>query len=103
VRLDGQMSSKRRQETIAQFSVPFEDNFPDKPGDDTPAMDTSDEEFPGNMDNNHLLGNGKKSTRSKFKGKGKASTNPKVFLLSLKAVRFRCLGYFLGQNVIANL
>jgi SWI/SNF-related matrix-associated actin-dependent regulator of chromatin subfamily A3 len=91
VRLDGRMSSKRRQETIAQFSVPLEDDCAEKPGDDTFAMNTSDEEFVGNEDDDYVLsrtGNREKSTRSKLKGKGRASTNPKVFLLSLKAVCF---------------
>lgn len=80
VRFDGQMSSKRRQETIIQFSVPLNDD----PGS-VAAMDTSDEEFLGNAVDDCVF-SGKKSSRNKSKGKGKSSTNPKVMLLSLKAV-----------------
>ena len=78
MRFDGQMSSKRRQETIAQFSVPLDN---DSNGDDTPVMDSSDEVL-GHEDDAYRTAR----TRSLSKGKGKASVNPRVMLLSLKAV-----------------
>lgn len=91
MRFDGQMSSKRRQETISQFSVPLDDDIANDAGNGTFAMDISDEEFLGNEDDDYVSskrGNGKETSRTKSKGKGKASTNPKVMLLSLKAVCF---------------
>ncbi|RDB25140.1 DNA repair protein rad5 [Hypsizygus marmoreus] len=107
VRFDGQMSAKRRQETIARFSIPL----PDGEGssirsrivndEDDYVMDGSDDGFLDDEDDNCAFSGkrkGKKST--KMKGKGRASTsnrrsdvdgssfggeNPKVMLLSLKA------------------
>jgi SWI/SNF-related matrix-associated actin-dependent regulator of chromatin subfamily A3 len=83
------MSSKRRQETIAQFSVPLGDVGTD----DGFTMNASDEEFLDIEDNSYGrdIGNTTKS-----KGKGKACTNPKVMLLSLKAVCFRSLQSYLS-------
>lgn len=89
------MSSKRRQETIAQFSVPLDNDT----GPNTFAMDASDEEFLGNENDDYSRqGNGKKTSRSKSKGKEKASTNPKVMLLSLKAVSVVFTGTSQSKN-----
>ena len=76
------MSSKRRQETIAQFSVPLGDD-----PDNAIATDISNEEFLGNVDDDYTF-SWKNPSRNKSKEKGKVSTNPKVMLLSLKAVCF---------------
>jgi len=79
------MSSKRRQETIAQFSIPLD------AGDGALSMDTSDEEFLGKDDDDYVFPrnvDGEKTSRNKSKGKGHASAHPKVMLLSLKAVCF---------------
>lgn len=80
VRFDGQMSSKRRQETITQFSVPLEN---DSNGDDALVMDSSNE---FDEDDDYRTASGSNTTCRPSKGKGKASVNPKVMLLSLKAV-----------------
>jgi hypothetical protein len=95
------MSSKRRQETIAQFSVPLDDVA--TAGNDTFTMNTSDDEFLGNEDDDYGRGNGKKTSRSKSKGKGKACTNPKVMLLSLKAVCFSFSQVYLSLKTEATL
>ena len=73
------MSSKRRQEAIAQFSVPIDD--------DASLIVTNDDESPENEDAHHALSTqSKKQSSHKTKGKGKAPVNPLVMLLSLKAV-----------------
>jgi SWI/SNF-related matrix-associated actin-dependent regulator of chromatin subfamily A3 len=106
------MSAKRRQETIAQFSVPLEDVEDSETSttrasvgcDDDYTMDDSDDDFLDSEDDctfTREKGKNKKAGPSKSKGKGKDKAganrhavdgssfngkNPKVMLLSLKAV-----------------
>ncbi|KAJ6499180.1 SNF2 family N-terminal domain-containing protein [Mycena sanguinolenta] len=111
VRFDGRMSAKRRQEVIAQFSVPVveDDTAPaatrrsrgrSSDGsagrrDDSEAMEVdNDSDFIDDEDDNTAWS--KKKSKGKGKGKAKASSytagssipageNPKVMLISLKA------------------
>ncbi|KAG5648541.1 hypothetical protein DXG03_003152 [Asterophora parasitica] len=103
VRFDGQMSARRRQETIARFSVPIADdasiqessanvNCDDE--DDYVMSDNEDDDFIDDEDDDCAFsGKKKRGRKTKSKGKGRASysgpsyagENPKVMLLSLKA------------------
>lgn len=75
------MSAKRRQETIAKFSVPITD-------DDTYVFNKEDDDDFMDYDADDHAFSGKKN-----KGKGRTladspgGSNPKVMLLSLKSVR----------------
>ncbi|KAJ7045638.1 SNF2 family N-terminal domain-containing protein [Mycena alexandri] len=114
IRFDGRMSAKRRQETIAQFSIPVSE---DDDGDATTARGHScgrssegslgrggDSDFVMEPDNDSDFlddedddtahskkSKGKGKAKAKAKGKAKASSyntfgeNPKVMLISLKA------------------
>jgi len=84
------MSAKRRQEAIAQFSVPLgvSGSTPNHPVA-TGSLDDDDDDIEANYTDNGVT-----KTRENrgviSKGKGKAASNgenPKVMLLSLKAVR----------------
>lgn len=107
VRFDGKMSAKRRQEAIARFSVPIEEASPPiarRTRNTGSVIDVenyangndSDGDFVMNGDNDNLDDELSASQRrSKAKGKGKAQDefsyelsdeNPRVMLLSLKAV-----------------
>ncbi|KAG6873426.1 hypothetical protein C0995_015851 [Termitomyces sp. Mi166 len=91
VQFNGQMSAKRRQETIARFSVPIID-------DDVTEevnMDNDEEDVDDFVDDNDCAFSGKnkgKKNRSKEKARASATSatshnglNPKVMLLSLKS------------------
>ncbi|KAG5635503.1 hypothetical protein H0H81_011022 [Sphagnurus paluster] len=105
-RLDGQMSAKRRQETIAQFSIPIaadldsssddlslSSNLTSRDSDDyMDEDDDEDDEFIVDKDDHSIFsGKRKANKKTKAKGKGRMSAsgtpgeNPKVMLLSLKA------------------
>lgn len=97
VRFDGQMSAKRRRDAIDKFSVPLEPEqsvpqktkTPDNPYDFDPMV-SDDDDFIDEEDEQAF------DKKSKRKGKGKAKEsrrgssnegeNPRVMLLSLKAV-----------------
>ncbi|KAJ6500012.1 SNF2 family N-terminal domain-containing protein [Mycena vitilis] len=107
VRFDGRMSAKRRQETIAHFSVPATDNAAghgsrDKSregsrgrGEDSDfIMEDNDSDFLDDEDDHTVYS--KKKSKGKGKAKAKTSSyatrptfsagdNPKVMLISLKA------------------
>ncbi|KAJ7076375.1 SNF2 family N-terminal domain-containing protein [Mycena belliarum] len=113
VRFDGRMSSKRRQETIAQFSVPVEEDdvAPSRAGtsrrsrgrssggsvqreydQDFVAGPDDDSDFLDDEDDDSIYAKKNKKDKGKRKGKGKATytagpsgENPKVMLISLKA------------------
>ncbi|KAJ7346747.1 SNF2 family N-terminal domain-containing protein [Mycena albidolilacea] len=105
VRFDGRMSAKRRQEVIAQFSVPVADDDPASTGRRRKSSEASGEDSdylvePAN-DSDFLDDDAddtvwsKKKGKAKGKGKQKAKAssytarsaggNPKVMLISLKA------------------
>jgi SWI/SNF-related matrix-associated actin-dependent regulator of chromatin subfamily A3 len=116
VRLDGQMSAKRRQETLERFCRPLDDVTENlvAPGplsrrarcskqqgdaDDPLVLNDSDSDFVANVDDHgdFLDSEDDDSVRSKLKGKAKAKAktsprdlgeNPKVMLISLKAGAF---------------
>ena len=83
------MSAKRRQEAIARFSIPLEDSGSVKRSTLQRASDDNDSDFVMSDDNSSSL-------RKKAKGKGNSTfqdfessaENPRVMLLSLKAVRW---------------
>jgi SWI/SNF-related matrix-associated actin-dependent regulator of chromatin subfamily A3 len=102
------MSAKRRQEAIARFSVPLEGisslettaaprrssrklrnaeaTASDNDSDDSDSDFAMDDDANDNLSDD--TGSSSLSTRKKTKGKGKVSDeNPRVMLLSLKAVR----------------
>ncbi|KAG6842156.1 hypothetical protein C0991_001649 [Blastosporella zonata] len=93
VQFNGQMSAKRRQETIAKFSVPI----PETSVADVDNSVNGDGEayiFDDDEDDESAFSAKKNGEKRKFKGKTRASLtsahggpNPKVMLLSLKAVR----------------
>ncbi|KAF5380521.1 hypothetical protein D9615_004518 [Tricholomella constricta] len=103
VRFDGQMSARRRQETIERFSVPIADGVPadenkmgNMNGEDSGdyIMDDDEDEFIDDEDDDCTFSRKKKKgKKARSKGKGRASVsgssfageNPKVMLLSLKA------------------
>ena len=109
VRFDGQMSAKRRQEAIARFSVPIAEEEPALPRvtrkardkvreNDAADDDDSDDFIDDGNDDEPIAGKESKSNR---KGKAKSdfrqsfafegsTENPRVMLLSLKAVRPFC-------------
>ncbi|KAF7306156.1 hypothetical protein HMN09_00770900 [Mycena chlorophos] len=82
IRFDGRMSGKRREEAIAQFSVPL--------GTDNRAAsaDDSDEDFIDDDDDDaprRKKGKGKGKQRAKASAYSGSGGNPKVMLISLKA------------------
>lgn len=123
------MSAKRRQEAIARFSVPLEEDHlgvdisltrSRRTGDADDYMDAADTEFLDDEDEDCAFSDKKKKKKSK--GKGRASTssgrhsvdgssfteeNPKVMLLSLKAVclrisHWRCPNNFTFREHLAS-
>ena len=85
------MSAKRRQETIARFSVPLSvsGNTPNHPVATDSLDDDDTDDMEANYTENDVTKN-RENRRVASKGKGKAAPNgenPKVMLLSLKAVR----------------
>lgn len=151
VRFDGQMSAKRRQETIARFSVPLEEGavhavpaetaVPNSGRRSRKVYDNADEEIidlAGSDDDFHMTGSqdddddfiddedddaafSRKKGKSKAKAKGKAKAtakpskasiragldgtsftgvNPKVMLISLKAVRVQNSRLFLSKAIL---
>lgn len=99
------MSAKRRQETIAQFSVPLDaENAHGSSARRNDYVIDDDDDFIDDEEDDYASAkrNGKKKAGfSKAQGKGKArqavdgssfsGQNPKVMLLSLKAVRPKIL------------
>ncbi|KAJ7901958.1 SNF2 family N-terminal domain-containing protein [Mycena olivaceomarginata] len=106
VRFDGRMSAKRRQEVIAQFSVPVADDGPASTGRRRKSSEASGEDSdyvvePANdsdfLDDDDADDTVWSKKKGKAKGKGKqkakassytartAGGNPKVMLISLKA------------------
>ena len=87
------MSAKRRQETIARFSVPLgvSGSTPSR-SVATDSLDDDDDDM-GDIEANYTENGVTKNREIRgvaSKGKGKAASNdenPKVMLLSLKAVR----------------
>ena len=117
VRFDGQMSAKRRQEAIARFSVPIAEEEPALPRAtrktrdkvrENDAAEDDDSDLAMNDDSDDFIDDGNEDEpiagkKSKSNGKGKAKSdfrqsfafegsteNPRVMLLSLKAVRPFC-------------
>jgi SWI/SNF-related matrix-associated actin-dependent regulator of chromatin subfamily A3 len=117
-RFDGQMSAKRRQETIARFSIPInsepvvtpasstrrtssgkytEDGLDGDDGSDYAPGMSEDEDFDMTASTQNSKGKGKAKAKGKGKKKANASfetefdlvygPNPKIMLISLKAVR----------------
>lgn len=102
------MSAKRRQETIAQFSVPLGRDDMDNEVSTARRRAGGDDDFLDDEDDDctYTKGQGKKkagTTKPQGKGKNKvgrsrqgvngssfSGQNPKVLLLSLKAVCARC-------------
>ena len=88
------MSAKRRQETIARFSVPLgvSGNTPSR-SVATDSLDDDDDDDMGDIEANYTENGVTKNREIRgvaSKGKGKAASNnenSKVMLLSLKAVR----------------
>ncbi|KAJ7924933.1 SNF2 family N-terminal domain-containing protein [Mycena leptocephala] len=115
VRFDGRMSAKRRQETIAQFSIPVAEHHPGRHrsrgrssegsigrGEDSDYVmePENDSDFLDDEDDDAVYSKKKSKAKGKGKGKGKqkanassytarpsfsAGENPKVMLISLKA------------------
>ncbi|KAG6918560.1 hypothetical protein DXG01_013650 [Tephrocybe rancida] len=101
VQFNGQMSAKRRQETISRFSVPITEgnsvNADNSVGDDDDAYvfnndDDDDDDIDDDDDTSAFSAKRHKGKKNKSKGKARASgtsahpsSNPKVMLLSLKA------------------
>ncbi|KAG6881001.1 hypothetical protein C0993_003280, partial [Termitomyces sp. T159_Od127] len=94
------MSAKRRQETIARFSVPITDDATEVVNHRTGNSEDDDNYVFSKEDDDDFLDDDRASSEKKNKGKqpdpkGKGRTftgssegpNPKVMLLSLKSVR----------------
>ncbi|KAG6873273.1 hypothetical protein C0993_001557 [Termitomyces sp. T159_Od127] len=100
VQFNGQMSAKRRQETIARFSVPITDDATEVVNHRMGNSEDDDNHVFSKEDDDDFLDGDRASSEKKNKGKqpdpkGKGRTfagssegpNPKVMLLSLKSVR----------------
>jgi len=115
VRFDGQMSAKRRQEAIARFSVPLEAEVEETPtlsrasrktrsgrssvtmkdvgggsdndGDDDDFIDDSDDDGPFSGKISKGKGKARARPAKAYEAFDSSDSNPKVMLLSLKAVR----------------
>ena len=103
VRFDGQMSAKRRRDAIDRFSVPLEreqsisqgrnarNNRPttrddDSYGSDSMVIDDDDDDFIGQLFGKKSEPKGKGKARDVRSGSADGDENPRVMLLSLKAV-----------------
>lgn len=91
MRFDGKMSAKRRQEAIADFSVPLEEEDSSfSPHIPTVDKNIDDDDFIVDDDDDDYENNQPLSVRKRAKSKANSQSrkgNPRVMLLSLKAVR----------------
>ena len=103
VRFDGQMSAKRRRDAIDRFSVPLEREQSisqgrnarnDRPttrdddsyDSDSMVIDDDDDDFIGQLFGKKSKAKGKGKARDVRSGSADGDENPRVMLLSLKAV-----------------